>query len=218
MGMDDLLGSLLGGGKNDPDGQDDNPMDDLVGDLLGSVLGGGQQGGAAGLLGGLLGGGGGQGGGLGGLLGGLLGGGGGSQDAGELNPLMAPLANMLADRLGLSPQMAQMVMGFVLGKMADTPNPGQPATRGVAPQGGGGLNLDNLLEQMNQGGVDKSFVQAQGLDKELAEQTGLDQEKAAESLEQVLNMFGGQMAKQAGGNTPAAPKSTGMDSLLDDWK
>ena len=125
MGMNDLLGALLGGSQGGADDQDDNPMNDMVGDLLGSVLsgGGGQAGGAAGLLGGLLGGG--SQGGLGGLLGGLLGGGSksGTQAGGELNPLMAPLANMLADKLGLSPQMAQMVMGFVLGKMSDTPDP-----------------------------------------------------------------------------------------------
>jgi len=216
MGMNDLLGALLGGSQGgaqgDADGQDDNPMNDMVGDLLGSVLGGGgQASGAAGLLGGLLGGGGSQGG-LGGLLGGLLGG--GSQGgAGDMNPLMAPLANMLADKLGLSPQMAQMVMGFVLGKMANNPDPNQPASRGAAPSGG--LNLDNLLEQMNQGGVDKNFVQSQGLDKELAEQTGMDREQAAQSLEQVLNIFGGQMAKKAG---TAAPKASGMENLLDQWK
>ncbi len=212
MGMGDLLGSLMGGGKSDAGG-DDNPMEDMVGELLGSVLGGGDQSsGAAGLLGGLLGGGE-SGGGLGGMLGGLLGG--GSQDAGELNPLMAPLANMLADKLGLSPQIAQMAMGFVLGKMADNPNPGEVATRGATSQGG--LNLDNLLEQMNQGGVDKNFVQSQGLDKELAAQTGMDPAQATESLEKILNLFGGQIAKQAG-NTPAAPESSGMDSLLDQWK
>jgi hypothetical protein len=217
--MNDLLGALLGGSQGgaqgDADGQDDNPMNDMVGDLLGSVLGGGgQASGAAGLLGGLLGGGGSQGG-LGGLLGGLLGGG-SKGGAGEMNPLMAPLANMLADKLGLSPQMAQMVMGFVLGKMNDAPNPNQAGTRGAAPQSGG-LNLDNLLEQMNQGGVDKNFVQSQGLDKELAEQTGMDREQAAQSLEQVLNIFGGQIAKKAGA-APAQPKASGMEDLLDQWK
>ncbi len=204
MGMNDLLGALLGGSQGGAQGgaggQDDNPMDDMVGDLLGGLLGGG-----------------GSQGGLGGLLGGILGGS-GKADAGELNPLMAPLANILADKLGLSPQMAQMVMGFVLGKMNDTPNPNQPAARGAAPQSGG-LNLDNLLEQMNQGGVDKTFVKNQGLDRELAEQTGMDREQAAESLEKVLNIFGGQMAKQAGATTsPAQPKASGMENLLDQWK
>jgi len=207
MGMNDLLGALLGGGQggdkgqDDNQGQNDNPMDDMIGGLLGSVLGGGSQGG------------------LGGLLGGILGGGskGGAQGGGELSPLMAPLANMMADKLGLSPQMAQTVMGFVLGKMANTPNPNQPGTRGAAPSGG--LNLDNLLDQMNQGGVDKKFVKSQGLDKELAAQTGMDREQAAQSLEQVLNIFGGQMAKRAGTATPAAqPKAKGMEDLLDQWK
>ena len=57
------------------------------------------------------------------------------------------------------------------------------------------------------------------IEPELAEQTGMDREQAAKSLEQVLNIFGGQMAKQGGAPAPSAkPKPAGLENLLDQWK
>lgn len=83
------LGALAGGGSGSGKG---------VGGLLGSLAGGGGQS---------------SGGGLGGLLGGGLGGGG----PGASSSMLAPVAQVVAQKTGLSPQMAQTVAAVALPKV-----------------------------------------------------------------------------------------------------
>jgi hypothetical protein len=158
-------------------------------------------------------------GGLGDLLKGILGGGmggGGSTEAG-LGSLLAPIANALAEKLGLPPQIAQMVITFVLGKLLSgfagqqgggmIPAP-QAVPRGYQspqPQQPQGLNLDDLLERMGSPrGVEASYIQSTGMAEELAGYTGLDPEMATQSLVQALNLLGGQMGAQ-GQQMPEMP-------------
>ena len=124
--MADMLGSLLGGMQQGGANQGD--------DVLGSLSGGAPQGGGdvSGLLGALMGGGGGQGGqgadAMMGMLGGLLGGMGGA-NAGAMggmntgmNAGLAPLADMLSEKLGLPREMAMaaltIVVPMILSKLA----------------------------------------------------------------------------------------------------
>lgn len=220
----DLLGSILGGalqgGQAAPQGgqQAQGGLD--LGGLLEAILGGGAQAQpsapmprqpapSGGGLGGL--------GGLGDLLKGILGGGmggGGSTEAG-LGSLLAPIANMLAEKLGLPPQIAQMVITFVLGKllsgfagqqgggMVPAPQavPSYPYPQQQQPQG---LNLDDLLQRMGSPqGVEASYIQATGMADELAGYTGLDPEMATQSLMQAFSLLGEQMGAQ--GQQPAMP-------------
>ena len=219
----DLLGSILGGalqgGQATPQGgqQAQGGLD--LGGLLEAILGGGAQAQpsapmptqpapSGGGLGGL--------GGLGDLLKGILGGGmGGGSMEGGLGSLLAPIANMLAEKLGLPPQIAQMVITFVLGKllsgfagqqggcMVPAPQavPSYPYPQQQQPQG---LNLDDLLQRMGSPqGVEASYIRATGMADELAGYTGLDPAMATQSLVQAFNLLGEQMG--APGQQPERP-------------
>jgi len=213
----DLLGSILGGATQGGQGGPQQGQGGLdLGGLLEAILGGGAQPSAptpmqpAPSSGGL--------GGLGDLLKGILGGGmgaGGTSEAG-LGSLLAPIANALAEKLGLPPQIAQMVITFVLGKLLSgfagqqgggmIPAP-QAVPRGYQspqPQQPQGLNLDDLLERMGSPrGVEASYIQSTGMAEELAGYTGLDPAMATQSLVQAFNLIGGQMGAQ--GQQPERP-------------
>ena len=150
-----LAGSLLGGSSGD-----------ALGGLLGGLLGGSQAGGRSGqAAGGDL---------LGGLLGGLLSGGqqgGGVSD----NPLLKSIAEGLAAKIGISPQIAETVVTLVLGQLAG----GQGATATKAKR---------------KSKVSRKFVQDSGLVGQLSAQTGLDSETAAASLNHVLQALSAQTA------------------------
>jgi hypothetical protein len=220
----DLLGSILGGATQGGQQQGQGGLD--LGGLLESILGGGaqpseptptqpSQGGEG--LAGL--------GGLGDLLKGILGGamGGGSTSEAGLGSALAPLVNTLAEKLGLPPQIAQMVVTFVLGKLLSgfagqqgggmIPAP-QAVPRGYQapqPQQTQGLNLDDLLQRMGSPrGVEASYIQATGMAEELAGYTGLDPAMATQSLVQAFNLMGGQMGAQ--GQQPERPTSSARRS------
>ncbi|MCC7163889.1 MAG: hypothetical protein IT331_15445 [Anaerolineae bacterium] len=190
--LGDLLGSLLGGAGGAPQGGAGDPMGDLLGSLLGGA-GGAPQGGAgdpmSDLLGSLLGGGGGlpQMGGqandpmagmLGGLLGGLMGGGmsGGASPAGNMggiNTALAPLANALADKLGIPRETAMAAMAIIvpmiLNKlMSSGQGQGAPATQGLS------FTADEQDEMIHQ----------------LTTQTGMDAKSAAYTLDQAVQVLG----------------------------
>ena len=191
QGGDDVLGSLSsagGSGLGDmPSGGGD------LGGLLGGLMGGaGAQGGGdmGSLLGGLLGGQGGQGGdAMMGMLGGLLGGmGGASPNAGAMggmntgmNAALAPLADLLSEKLGISREMAMTAMAIIvpmiLSKLA-----GSGQSRGGDPLGGAGRSQELSFSRNEQ----DEMIQS------LTSQTGMSQEQAAQVLNQAVNVLGGQ--------------------------
>jgi hypothetical protein len=163
------------------------------------------------------------------ILGAILGGGGG----GGLDSALTPLIAGLADKLGLPPQIAQMVVAFVLGKLmtgqrgAAVPAPAPSRRSGSAsrrraqpaqPAQPAGLDLDSLLERMNSSqGVDPAYLQSTGMVQELAQQTGLDQQTATQSLQEVFGMLGSRSQAQAM-QPPAQPRQEGgLDNLLEKW-
>lgn len=210
--MTDLIGSLIGGGPSSG-GQ----PDDMAG-MLGSLLGGGQQpsGGSqpsdamAGILGSLLGGGqsqtgGGQQSGLSGMMGLLeMVTGSGQQGLGQSsltanNPMMGmlqPFVAPLAKKLKISPEIAMIVVSFVVQKMlAHHPTSGRDSTQ---------FNLDDLLNQVGTSGkVNPGMLQNSGMVNELAHATGLDQATAAKSLNAAFTLVG-QRALNAASPSPSA--------------
>ena len=180
-----ILGALLGGGT--PQGQA-SPTgmpqgSGGLGDLIGAVLGGGMQGSVpsmgapASASQGTIG--------IGDILGAVLGGGSTSIGA---SPLLAPIADLLAKKLGLPPAMAQAVIAFVLAKLMSGAGGGPAGRMGLVEEGPG---MQDLLEQAGSGQrLDKSTLAATGLPEELAQHTGLDVDTAAESLEQALKLLG----------------------------
>ena len=153
----DLLGGLLGGGTSSPGAAD-----------LAQVLGGGspQQGDS-----------------LADISGAMLGGSGGT----DSNALLAPIVDAISNKLGLPPDVAQMIVSFVIGKLLS----GQSGP-GTAAQPGG-LELGDLLNRLGSGqGLDAGYLKSTGMHEELAQQTGLDADTATRGLQEVFNMLGGQ--------------------------
>ena len=215
-GMEDLLGSLLGGGggggaalgsllgglMGGGGAQQGGGADDMAG-MLGSLLGGGggaQQGGGAddmaGMLGSLMGGGGAQQGGAGGLLGGLLGGlmgGGGGGNAGQMSfgggggGVSLPFAGTLAEKLGISELMANMLIMGAIGLLTSSM---------AKNRSGGSIDVNGL--------TDPDYIRSSGVAGRLSNQMGISEDDAILGLQQTMGMM---MAEQ--GHKPAAkPKSS----------
>jgi len=212
--MTDLIGGLLGGGGASGGGQAD-AMTDMLGSLLGgggqsqSQTGGGQANAMSGMLGNLLGGQsqtGGQQSGLGGIMSllemftGAGGQSGISQSAMGSNPLMGliqPLVEPLAKKLKISPELAMIVVSFVLQKLlAHHPTSGRDSTQ---------FDLDDLFNQVGSTGkINPNMLQNSGMVEELSRVTGMDQATAAKSLNTAFTMVSNR-ALQAAGQPVAKP-------------
>jgi hypothetical protein len=230
--LSDLLGGILGGMAPQPGGAGQagaGSLPDLLGGILGGADGQVDVGDIAGILGGILGGGAAapqpaqrRSGGLGDILGGILGAGGANLGA---NSFLAPIIQELAGRLGLSPAVANAVVAFVMttilprlfgARGAASPQPASPR-RTARAQPEEGLDLDHLLESMSSGRqLEPAYFQSTGMADELAQQTGLDVNTAAESLQEVFALLGGQLV--AGRTQPSPARSTDLDHLLDEWE
>lgn len=217
--IDDLLKALMGDAT--PDSEDERAGGDPLAGLLGGLMGGEASDSAAGagdLLGALLGGSGmgaqgglgvtpggttaGEAGGMGGLLSALLGGGAAPASAAQApavgaGSFLGPVIEGITGKLGLPPQIAQMVVTFVLGKLLGglvggaTP---APAAQEPAPSAPGGLDLGQVLGQMGSGqGLEPAMFRTSGIAEELAEQTGLDSDTAAASIQETLSLLGAQL-------------------------
>jgi hypothetical protein len=212
MSMEDILKVLVDSRQTGSEGQP-APRQDPMTALIGGLLGGGQQQGSS------------QGAGLGdmmGLLDSLMGSGAGSGQTfgqpaqatgqglglGAGNPilgLLQPLVNQLAKKVNISPEIAMLVVSFVVQKLlAHHPTSGRDSTQ---------FDLDDMLQQMSSGGVSQQTLQSSGLVNELARNTGLDQATAAKSLDAAFGLVGSQIQGSAGkvggkkGGRSMGPKS-----------
>ena len=219
--MGGILGSLLGGGQSTPSGG--SQQQDAMSNMLGSLLGGGgqsqtsnqQQDAMSGMLGSLLGGGGTQqAGGLGTIMSLLEMVTGTGQQTGiaqssltsSNNPIMnlvQPFITPLANKLKISPQLAMIVVSFVLQKMlAHHPTSGRDSTQ---------LNLDQMLSQLNSSGkLNPNLLQNSGMVEELSQVTGMNQAMAAKSLNTAFTMVGNHALKVAASPTTARKASGGV--------
>lgn len=177
-GLGDLLGSLMGGAAAGAGSPDAN-MGGMA-DLLGGLMGGGatpeaaqpaeSADGLGGLLGGLLGGGGG----LGGLLGGLMGGGAADQMSfgGGSGGASLPFAGTLAEKLGISEQMANMLImgaiGLLTSSMAKNRSSGEVDYQRVA---------------------DPEFIRSSGVAGRLSSQMGISEDEAILGLQQTMGLM-----------------------------
>ena len=114
------------------------------------------------------------------LVGMVLGGGQpAASDQTGMNPLVAPIANMLAEKIGVSPQIAQMVVSFAMAALLSKGN-----DRGVAGGLGAtkqGFNFDDLPE----GG----FAYDSGMVSRLSQESGMSEDEAASSLQEAIKML-----------------------------
>ena len=126
--------------------------------------------------------------GIGDILGAVLGG--GSSGIGA-SPLLAPIANLVSQKLGLPPAIAQAVIAFVLAKLLSGSSGGGSGRMDLQE----GPGMQDLLESASSGQrLDKRTLAATGLPDELAQHTGLDPDTAAKSLQQVLTLLGPAMS------------------------
>jgi len=148
------------------------------------------------------------------ILGGILG---GNSARTQSNPLVAPIANMLSEKLGISPAIAGIIINYALSALLSRgkKQPGQ-AGRGQQDQG---FDLDDLLEG--------DFAWSSGMAQQLSSQTGMSEDDAAYGLQEAMMLLNGHPAakKQAPRRKPqarkqsAAPqKRNSLDHLLDSWE
>lgn len=182
-----LLGGLMGGGGAAPAQPPASGAGDL-GALLGGLMGGGgaapaqpEPSGMGGLLGSLLGGAASSpagSAGMGGLLGGLLGAGG----------VSLPFANVLAEKLGISEQMANMLIMGALGLLTSSAAKKKTGDRSVG--------IDAL--------ADPDFIRSSGVPSQLSEQMGISEDEAIGHLQQTLGLMAA-AGEQAASEESAAP-------------
>lgn len=204
-----ILGGVLGGGSSAGGRQPSNPTGDVLGSILSGALGGATSGQAGGIskskkssqqmpasggdpISSILG----------GLLGTNMGGGLGSVGNNPIqNAFLQPIVNAVAQKTGLSPQIAQIVVVFALTTLmsAATQKPGQK-----------GFSAGDLVTQLSSNGtVPQSYLKDSGLVSQLAQQSGLDQATASQALQQTLTALGTHM----GGGT-MADKQAALKTVL----
>jgi len=98
------------------------------------------------------------------------------------NGFLAPIANVLAQKLNIPPEVAAIVVNYAISKL-------------IAAQASGGNHgafaVDHLMEHLNsEGGVDHDFALSTGAAQELAQRTGLDERTAASALQTAFNEIG----------------------------
>jgi hypothetical protein len=190
QGGQEVLGSLSGASGPGIGGMPSGGGD--LGSLLGGLMGGGAQGGGdlGSLLGGLMGGQGGQSGdAMMGMLGGLLGGmGGASPTAGAMNgantgmnAALAPLADMLSEKLGLPREVAMTAMAIIV-----------PMILSKLASGGQSRGGDPLSGASRSQSLTFSPDEQNEMIQSLTSQTGMNQEQAAQVLNQAVAVLGSQ--------------------------
>jgi len=142
--------------------------------------------------------------GMSGLLGGLLGGMGGSSPS-QANPLIAPIANMLAEKLNISPAIASTIVNFALTALLAR-GKRQPGA-GRSGQAEAAFDLDDI--------VNGDFAFSSGMAQQLAQQTGLPEQEAARSLQEAMVLLNEQAA--APGQMPSSQQQPGsFNDIIDD--
>ena len=183
--MGDILGSILGGGSS-PTSSGASAGNDPLGGILGSILGGGNSPTSSGASAGNNP--------LGGILGSILGGGLGGGDvlgagAGAMAALiLSPIADALAQKLGISKTIAMAVVAFAATKIIGSfmKKQGQPTNQ---------LVDTDLVDKVKAGNASPQYLVNTGMADEIAQQTGLDRDTAARSLQAAFTLVNEQFAQ-----------------------
>lgn len=187
--MEDILKALVSSRQQGNAGGSGDPMANLVGGLLQgaqnvNLSDGLDAGDVAGLLGGLMGasqpkp----QASGVSGLMGALDG---VMNGQGQNSPVMAllqPYVEQLAKKAKIPPEVAVIVVSFVVQKLlAHHPQSGRDSRE---------FNLEDMLGQINSGKIDPDLLKKSGMVKELSKRTGLDEAAAEKALQSGFVLVG----------------------------
>jgi hypothetical protein len=211
MSMEDILKVLVNSRQQgSPSQQTADPMTDLIGSLLGGAQAPAQShapvnpnaGGTD--LSGMM-----------GLLETFMGGAQGTGSTSNNSPIMAlisPFVPALAKKANVSPEIAMMVISFVVHKLlAHHPTSGRDSNS---------FNFEEMLGQMSSGKVDTSLLRQSGMVNELSKKTGLDEAATEEVLQLAFATVGktvggvvsngGSAKPSSAGSAPKKPGGSGM--------
>lgn len=170
--LNDILGSVLGMGTGSATNTQTQQSDPLGG-ILGSILGGGSspipQQNPMGVGTG----------GIGDILGSVLGGGLGSGGMGT--SMEQSISNVVAQKLGIPPVIAYMIVTFVIGKLLSNASAQKQPVN----------NMGRLVQQMNSA----DYLHSSGMSNELAAQVGVKPQMATDAMQAVLGALMGSMKK-----------------------
>ena len=233
--MENILKALIEGASQQPTGRPAPAAVDPLSEILGGILGGSagpsrapmpsQAGGnpLGGILEGILGGGGGSGftppssqggGGIMDILGSVMGG----KSARTNNPI----ANLLAEKLGISPVIANMIVSYFMAKLLSgkvghmIPNNagGGISARPVQTKQSDGLDLDDLFDVMGGDGTAvRTHLSNSTMPQELAQYANIDEQTATQGLAELVKIIGGQRRHPQ----PVTPQKADLKGLLDAW-
>lgn len=203
----ELIAGALGGaagGRPRPSGQSPAGAAPNINDLIGSLIGGAVKPGSS------------QRGGLADLVSAVLGGAAGGA-TGQINPV----AQMLADRLGIPPMLAQIVVAYFMSKVLSgqaQPAAGAPSAPdaygiGKTKPKPGQLDLDDLLTVMDDAPAMQTRLANAGVARELAMMTGLDERSATNAVQELVKIVGEQRRQPI-----PVPAQINLKGLLDSWK
>lgn len=134
---------------------------------------------------------------MGALLGGLLGGAGGNSDpmtfGGGGGPSL-PFAGTLAEKLGISEQMANSLIMGAIGLVTASMAKQRSSGRGSA------VDYNSL--------ADPDFIRSSGVAGRMSDQMGISEDDAIAGLQQTLGLMGGSGASTAAPKRPTAKKTT----------
>jgi hypothetical protein len=140
--------------------------------------------------------------------------GGGQQASVGANPLMAPFTDALAEKLGISHQMAAVIVSFAFSLlMSKLSGAATQGSTGIfdAQSPEGGFDLDDLLSD--------DYLDSKGITAQLTEQTGMEDDEAKESLREAVAMLNGQLPEfDEPSPPPTAVQQSDLQDLLDTWE
>jgi hypothetical protein len=196
----DLLGDILGGNAAQEGQADASPAANPLGEIIGSLIGGGGAGGNSPIMD---------------FVGAILGGGDGDSSGKESKN---PIAQYLAEKLGISPMIAEAIVAFFMAKVVATLAPNMMGMMGAQAELEGakdeGLNLDHLLESAEDEQVLDMKLRATGMPQELADSANIDQDTATRGLQELVKL----VANQKQTATPVTTPQSNLKGLLDSWE
>jgi hypothetical protein len=118
-----------------------------------------------------------------------------------------PFTEALSEKLGVSPQMASLLIGAAFSLLT-------VMLRGESP-GGRGLPADADLDTL----LDEEYLASSGVASQVARQTGLDDETAAHHLREAMMLLSGQPPTATAAVPVTQPvQPTELEQLLDTWE
>ncbi len=110
--------------------------------------------------------------------------------------LLTPFVPALAKKAKISPEIAMIVISFVVHKLlAHHPTSGRDSNT---------FDLDNMLGQMSTGKVDSNLLRQSGMVTELSRKTGMDEVQTEQALQLAFSTVGKTVSKMGGTPKPSS--------------